>query len=674
MLIRTDLPRPIRTVDHEWITLSDGCRQAARIWLPEDADQHPVPAILEYTPYRKNDWTSVNDRQTHAYFAGHGYASLRVDLRGSGDSDGLLRDEYLLQEQEDALEVLDWIARQPWCTGSIGMIGYSWGGFNALQVAARRPPALKAIVSHCSTDDRYADDVHYMGGCILGEWMLRWATMFLNWNGRPPDPSIVGDVWREMWLERLEQSHPVIDTWLSHQRRDDYWKHGSVCEEYAAIECPVYMIGGWADGYHNAVFRFLEHFTGEMKALVGPWGHTWPHIGLPGPPIGFLQECLRWWDQWLKKIDTGIMDEPQLTIWMQDAVRPQPQYAVRPGRWIREPSWPPTSGISARTWVLNVETLDDSPAPIAELTVCGNESVGLDGGDWLPFGRPADLPQNQRVEDSLSLSFTSEPLADPIEILGFPVVGLRLTSDQPSALVAVRLCDVSPNGESTLVTRGLLNLTHREGHDHPSALTPGRPYEVTVDLSSIAYSFPVGNRIRVSISPTYWPFAWPSPRPVSLSVHAGASTLTLPSRSSRPEDAETPDFGRPESAAPLPAETLAVQPQRRSIRRDLGSGLIEVNSSWTYFGTRRLLDNGHETGADYQERCAIVEGDPLSATAEYAYVSTNARGEWKTRVETTSTLTSTEETFDVTASLDAFEGERRVFARRWTFAIPRDHV
>src|ERR1700731_957635 len=197
--IVTTFPKTVRVIEHMSIPLKDGTTLAARIWLPEDAEQNPVPAILEYLPYRKRDGTYERDALTHPYLAGHGYAGVRVDIRGTGESDGLLSDEYSLQEQDDALEVIEWLAAQTWCSGAVGMMGISWGGFNALQVAARRPPALKAIVTICSTDDRYRDDVHYMGGTKLNAG-FSWAAFLFGTMCRPPDPVLVGERWREMWL------------------------------------------------------------------------------------------------------------------------------------------------------------------------------------------------------------------------------------------------------------------------------------------------------------------------------------------------------------------------------------------------------------------------------------------------------------------------------------------
>src|SRR5881394_203195 len=230
----------MRRVDHTWVPLSDGTRLAARLWLPDGSE--PVPAILEYLPYRKGDAFAVRDPRHHAYFADHGYAGVRVDLRGSGDSDGILRDEYLPQEEDDALEVIAWLAEQPWCSGAVGMFGISWGGFNGLQVAARRPPALKAIITLCSTDDRYSDDIHYMGGALLNA-NLGWASTMFAYMSRPPDPALVGERWRELWLARLRHTPLLVETWLRHQRRDDYWRHASVCEDFSQIACPVYAIG-----------------------------------------------------------------------------------------------------------------------------------------------------------------------------------------------------------------------------------------------------------------------------------------------------------------------------------------------------------------------------------------------------------------------------------------------
>ena len=659
--VRRDLPHEVQVVENVWIRVSDDCRLSAKIWLPVSAETDPVPALLEYIPYRKNDGTAVGDATRHAYLAGHGYGSVRVDLRGSGDSEGVLLDEYLAQEQDDGVAVLAWLADQPWCNGRTGMFGISWGGFNSLQIAARRPPSLKAIITHCSTDDRYADDVHYIGGCILAADALSWASTMLAFNARPPDPLVVGKTWRKRWLERLDATPPFIEAWLSHQRRDEYWRHGSVCEDYAAIECAVYAVGGWADAYRNAVFRLMEGLPGPRKALIGPWSHTYPEDGVPGPAIGFLQEALRWWDYWLKGLDTGIMDEPLLRVWMQESIEPRPYYPERPGRWVAEPSWPSPHVVVESRRV-------DLPAR----TLAGAQEHGLLAGDWCPYGAPEELPPDQGAEDGLSLCWTDAPLSERLEILGSPEATLTVAVDRPLALVCVRLCDVAPDGASTLVTRGLLNLAQRESNEQPTPLTPGERYTVSVRLSAIAHAFLPGRRLRVAISPTYWPWAWPSPEPVTLSVFE--ARIDLPVRAPRADDGNLRPFAPPEGAEPSPVETLRPKETGCFVRRDIASRTFELEFVQDYGGVRRLVGNGVEFSTRGTDTFTIVEGDPLSAVARSARTSQLRRADWCVRVETASVLSGDAETFHVTNVLEAYEGNVREWARTWTVKLPRDHL
>ena len=681
MNIRTDFPHATRIIESCWIPISDGARLAARIWLPIDAEQKPVPAILEYIPYRKNDGTAQRDAIRNPYIAGHGYACVRVDMRGSGDSDGILYDEYLLQEQDDALEVLRWISEQPWCDGNIGIIGKSWGGFNGLQIAARRPPELKAIISVCSTDDRYADDVHYMGGCLLGQEMLSWASTMLAYNARPPDPKYVGARWREMWLERLEKTPPFIEEWLSHQTRDAFWKHGSVCENLADIECAVYAVGGWNDGYSNAVLRLLEGLPGPCKGLIGPWSHQYPESAdMPGPAIGFHQECLRWWDFWLKGIDTGIMDEPALRMWMMESIDPNVSLQMWPGRWVAEAAWP-TARIGPQRYTLSgtklapdsteIEAISDAKTLIE---IVGVQSNGLDAGDWCSFGMAGQLPGDQRRDDSLSCCFTSEPLTQPLEIVGFPVVNLRLSADVPNALLIARLCDVAPGGASTLITRGMLNLTHRNGHETPEPLVVGEQYAVSLRLNAIAYVLPVGHRLRLALSPTYWPHAWPSPQAATLTLALGAENfLELPVRTPNAEDDALQPFDVPEISAPLPIEMLRPAKVERSVNHDLLTG---VSSLSILYDDGRIYFQEDDLAYDVVSQCdtEICEKDPLSARTRCRWRIEHQRGEWQTRIETDSVMTATVEHFVVINKLEAFEGETRVFEKVWNFRAPRNGV
>lgn len=665
--------RSVRVIENTWIPLTDGVRLAARIWIPVDAELNPVPAILEYLPYRKGDISAPRDAEMHPYFAAHGYAAVRVDIRGSGDSDGILQGEYLPQEQEDALEILAWIAAQPWCSGSVGMMGISWGGFNSLQVAAHRPPELKAIITVCSTDDRYTDDVHYMGGCVLGSDMLNWASIMFTFNGLPPDPAVVGERWREMWFDRLENSLPLADQWLSHQLRDDFWKQGSVIEDYGAITCAVYAVGGWVDAYTNSVPRLLKGLSVPRKGLIGPWAHLYPHEGVPGPAIGFLQECLRWWDYWLKGIENGIMDEPMLRAWMPEGIPPRTFEAEWPGRWVAEAQWPP-AGIRERIYVLDDGRLVDGPASGKALYIKGAQINGLNAGEWCPNGTATGMPLDQRVDDGLSLCFTSAPLEKPVEILGMPEVKLRVSVDQPDALLAVRLCDVAPDGASRLISWGLLNLTHRESHEKPEPMTPGEIYDVTVTLNVTAYSITRGHRWRLAVSPTYWPHAWPSPGQVGLTLYIGGhSRLFLPVRSPGKLDQSLRPFESPEWAPPLDLEWMRTEDTNRNIQYDVASRKYRMIERLDD-GRRRFTGSGLVYDSIFENIYSIIEGEPLSARIECKRSIEIGRGDWNTRVETMSIMTSDKKHFHLTSVIDAYEGNTRVFNKSWSSPIDRKFV
>ncbi|WP_438310563.1 CocE/NonD family hydrolase [Sporosarcina sp. FA9] len=670
--IKTKFPREVQEIEHVWIPMSDGTRLSARIWLPVDAEAHPVPAILEYLPYRKNDFTALRDSIRHPYFAGHGYASIRVDMRGCGDSDGILADEYLKLEHDDGLEVLSWIAEQSWFTGGIGMIGKSWGGFNGLQIAARRHPELKAIITLMSTDDRYADDVHYKGGTLLASDMLWWGSTMLAYNGRPADPEIVGDAWRKSWLERLE-TPPFVEEWVNHQRRDEYWKHGSVAENYDDIDIPVYAVGGWADGYTNAIPRLLEGLKGPRKGLIGPWAHEYPEVAVPGPQIGFLQECLRWWDHWLKDIDTGIMEEPMLRAWVNDSVPPKTDYAIRPGHWVAENEWPPEVD-TRKQYYLSNNQLNEKQVSEEAIIVSSIQEHGLYSGVFCPFGQPGDLPSDQRIENGLSVVFTSEPVNESVEILGFPEFTVEVASDQRNALIAVRLNDVAPDGSSTRVTWGVLNLTHRNSHEHPEYLEPGEKYTVTVQMNAIGHTLPAGHCWQLAVSPTYWPHAWPSPVPVTLTVFTNEKTfLSLPIREAKAIDQELKPFQHPETAAVMEREILREANRTREIRHNT------ITNVWTLDdfsdeGARMLPSNGIEYGSTNRNIYTIAEGDPLSAKVQCDWTLTLGRGEWQTSLESVSIMTADEDQFYLTNHLIAYEGNKEVFNKVWKKEIPRDFI
>ena len=680
-------PWPVRHVENAWIPLSDGCRLAARMWIPEGAEDTPVPAILEYIPYRKRDHKRSRDQSVHAWFAGHGYAAVRVDMRGSGDSDGVLLDEYLQTELDDGLEVLRWIATQPWCDGNVGMMGISWGGLNGLQIAAMQPPELRAVITVASTDDRYADDVHYMGGCLLGD-NLSWASVMFARNACPPDPEIVGPRWRGLWFERLEANRPWLETWLSHQHRDGYWEHGSVGDHIERIRCPVMAVSGWADGYSNSVFRLMESLQTPRLGLIGPWSHLYPHEGIPGPAIGFLQEALRFWDHWLKKFDTGIMDEPMLRVYVQDSTEPATRTLHRPGRWVGETTWPapdirPKHHRLAVTGLVPFIPIDEAgDKPVGEdekldmaptdLTVSSPLSIGLFAGKWCAYGAGPDLPYDQREEDGGAMVFDGEPLEEPLEILGAPVATLELSVDRPVAMVAVRLSDIAPDDKATRVTYGLLNLCHRDSHGKLEPLEPGTWYRVPVALNGVGHRFLRGHRIRLAISTSYWPLAWAPPEPVRLTVRSEHSTIALPVRTPRAEDA-TLTFAEPESA-PAASRTQLQEPHHNwRVLRDLSTNesALEVTLDE---GSYVLDDIDLTVRSAAKEWYRTCDDEFASLRGETSWVHEFRRGNWHVRTETHQVLTCDPGSFYLHSTLDAYEGEERVFSRNWSTKIPRDLV
>jgi predicted acyl esterase len=446
-----------------------------------------------------------------------------------------------------------------------------------------------------------------------------------------------------------------------------------VCENYADITCAVYAVGGWADGYTNAVPRLLAGLPGPRKGVIGPWSHNYPQNGLPGPAIGFLQECLRWWDHWLKGIETGIMDEPMLRAWIQDSVAPRPFYHERPGRWVAEPAWPAPS-VEMRTYWLNGGTLDNAPGAETQQAYQGSQFAGAYAGAWCPYGQPADLPPDQRAEDGRSLTFDSAPLEEAMEILGFPEVTLTVAADRPDALLALRLCDVAPAGESLLVSRGCLNLTHRASHEHPEPLEPGKRYNVTVRLDVIGHRIPAGHRWRLSVSPTYWPQAWPSPEPVTLTVLTGqGSQLQLPVRTPQAGDAALAPFGPPECSAALLFEQMRPGSRTRALHHDVANRQLQIVDSLDA-GHKRLLASDLEFYNTSSDVYTIVEDDPLSATVRSEGKAGLSRGAWRVHVETSSTMSADAETFYLTHSLDAYESNTRIFTKTGEFRVPRDRV
>ena len=656
----------IRVLDPVWIPMRDGTRLAARVWMPVSARQTAAPAVLEYLPYRRRDGTLPRDELTHAWLARNGYVGVRVDIRGNGDSDGIMTDEYSEAELDDGVQVIEWLAAQDWCNGAVGMIGISWGGFNGLQQAQLAPPALKAAVTICFTDDRYADDIHYMGGCLLTE-NKGWSSQMFAYSSRPPDPEIVGEAWRDIWLNRLKHQPLHIETWLAHQRRDAYWKRASVCEDYGAVKAAILAVGGWADAYSNAVPRTIAGLSSPVAGINGPWAHKYPNVAWPEPAIGFLAEVKAWFDHWLK----GEGDTPDLSyrMFVIDSEPPARRMLARKGRWISEPGWP-SPQIGREALFLSDHGLV-AQAGQTPLVVSNPQTVGLAGQRFCPGMRSLDeLADDQRADDALCLTLDTAPLSVPKDIVGAARLRLRMTPDQASGFVVARLCDLRPDGSVAFITMGVMNLTHRNGHDTVTPMLPGTPVSVEFALNDIAYHLPAGHCLRLSLSTAYWPMLWPSAAPLSLQLDPSGCVLDLPIRPVIAQEA--PQFAPPEQTRD--GSSTALRPEGFTRQEDRLADGTQRLTLITDGGLTRLDGTGMEAGKVITEIWEIHEDDPLSARHETHWSYTIGRGAWQTRTETRTVMTCDATQFHIVARLEAYEGADCLVERDWAFSVPRDGV
>ncbi|MEU8524392.1 CocE/NonD family hydrolase [Streptomyces sp. NPDC048629] len=662
MSIRSDFP--YETVhDDVRIPLPDTTRLYARVWRP--VTDEPVPALLEYLPYRLTDGTAARDAERHPWYAGHGYASVRVDVRGHGNSEGVPGDAHDATELADAVAVVEWLAAQPWCTGRVGMFGTAWGGLAALRVAALAPGPLQAVVAVCATDDPYEDDLLYKGGSLLAAGLPARAARLLAHVCRPPDPRHAGEEWRALWLRRLEAVRPFLHTWLAHQTLDDHWRAAAVREDLAAVRAAVLAFGGFQDPHRNAVLRLVEQLPQDrVRAVLGPWCHQYPDRGLPpGPSIGFLQETLRWWDHHLKGIDSGVAAEPLLRSWITASHAPATVREELPGHWAADPAWP-SPHVTPVSYALGGDPV----------LVRSPQHTGLDAGPLLPQGREADLPPDQREDDARSACFDFPVPADgePVTILGRPRAVLALRCHAPTGQVAARLCDVAPDGSSTLVTRGVLNLSARYGSDRAVEAQVGETEEVVLDLDAAGHAFAPGHRVRLAVSSAYWPWIWPQPDAAGFTLDPDGSSLTLPVRTATRDAVE---FAPPEHAEPLavviPATLEEPRPERL-VLRDVAKGEWRLEADPGHGGTR-VHPDGLEVTEEALETYTIVEHDPLSArtTSERAIRLHRPEDAWDVRVTARSELSCDADAFTASDEVICTEGAEVVFHRTWERLVPR---
>jgi len=649
--------------DTIWIDLPDGRQLSARLWLPKTG--HSYPMRFEYLPYRKRDGTTERDAKTHAHFVNHGYASIRVDIAGTGDSYGQSDDEYSEQELTDGEAVLDWISSQDWCDGSIGMIGISWGGFNALQLAFRRPPSLKAIVTVASTTDRYADDIHYMGGCLLSD-NSNWGATMLAFLSRPADPLLRPD-WREDWISRMENMPDLTAKWLGHQTRDNYWKHGSVCEDWQRINIPVLAITGWADAYVNTPGYLVEHLSCQAKALIGPWEHRYPHISKLGA-ADFHAEVLNCFDCWLKGQKNNVAKLPQYRTFCKEFSTPTRQMTPPKGRWIAEADWP-SPNITEQAFYLNRNALS-SKSGQGKIKISNPAHLGMAGGYFCPGMRfDNELPGDQTPDDALSTCFDMA-LSEDLEICGQPRLKIAFSVDQPIAQIVARLCEVDDNNVSQRITYRPFNLTHWQSHATPSKLIPGQLYHAEFYLNACAHRLRAGHRLRLCLSTSYWPIVWPSPKPVVISIEAKEAVLVLPIRQS---DSQIPT-AHPASIDRFISDATTTIREASGWAKDYEDETgIFIQESFDDFGQSENRMHGMITSSHVHMRYAIHPQDPSRASLKATWHFSYKRDEWEVEIDTSDHIRCDHENFYLHRELRATEGavKSEVLAKEWRQTIPR---
>ena len=645
------------------ITVRDGIGLAADIYMPTNG-VGKFPALLEALPYRKDDLTASSHSEEYLRLASEGnFVVCRLDLRGTGSSQGVATDEYPLSELDDLADVINWLATQPWSNGRVGMFGYSYSGFNSLQAACTRPKALKAICAIYATDDRYTDDGHYMGGSLRAIDLVDYCHYMTACNLLPPVPAVFGDDWLEEWKMRFEKNQPWLLNWLEQQHDGPYWRHGSLRPDYERIECPTMIVAGWADGYRNNTFRTFEALKCEKSLLLGPWSHSSPSTSRPGPHIDLVAEMIVWFNRWLKNSDEAnkktVPSEPPIRIFIRHSTRPNPDLAMFNGEWRYEDSWPPKR---LQTKVLTIT------GPGVDV-IATKSDVGAAAWNSCAGGLPWGQPDDQREDDAWSLTYEWPVDKNSIEVIGHALAKLRLAVDQPVASLSVKLCDVFPDGTSALVTRGFLNLCHRKSSTNPTALTPGKFEDITIEFEATSWVFPVGHKIRLSITGADWPNIWSPPQQFSLQVERQSLELNLSVVEG--QGAGIPMFApviKPDKTQALEPTTDTSLPTEWRVERDI---LRRITTARTSYGGHSSIRDAGTADELYAGEVGVSTVDPanswVTATTRYELAWPEATCLVEARLQ----MNSDTETFQVTIEVDAKLDGVEFAKRQWKRVIPR---
>jgi putative CocE/NonD family hydrolase len=640
--------------------MPDSTRLSVTYFMPVSKEEgEKFPVLLELLPYRKDDQFYVRDYPLYSYFARRGYVGAKVDIRGTGSSEGNTPErEYSEVELQDAVEIIDQLSKASWSSGRVGMWGISWGGFNAIQVAMRKPPALEAILAMDATDDLYRDDVHYIDGIFhVDEYELSIDHDL----GLPRSPEYRLD---EDYFENRFNNYPWFFTYLKNQLDGEFWRKNSLRWQYDAITIPTYLIGGLLDGYRDSVPRMLEKMSAPVKGVIGPWPHAFPDNAKPGPNYEWRHEAVRWWDHWLKGIDTGILEEPRFAVFVREGHSPGDDAEVVPGHW-RYEDWP----ISRTNWKKMYPDrnggLADKPSYPTSHEITYHAGSGSAVGYW--WGDPTG---DMRTADARCRLYDSEMLHDKIEIIGFPKIRFRAATSAKLAHWIVRLEDVSPDGRATLVTGAAINGSQRQSRLEPEALTPDLECLYTFDLHFTTWTFQPGHRIRIAVSNGQFPMFWPTPSPTKSCLRVGIEdtqiALPLIPFKERPVPGFLPSQPREErkdargiSGAGWPAKQKTIVDHVNSTTgvEWRGENNYEIQGRRYYSFEEMLHMTSHDNPAD----------SSFSGEASH-------RIEFKGRtleLKTTLSVVSNESDFEVEFTRRIFENGNLIRERNWSETIPR---
>jgi predicted acyl esterase len=654
------LEYPVRVDRRVFVPMDDGARIALTVYLPDSAGDGPFPTVVESIPYRKDDAFYSTDWPTYAYLARHGFAGVRIDIRGTGASTGIIEDEYTLREMEDTLAVFRWLQDQPWCDGNLGMWGVSWGGFSALQTAMLDPPQLKAIAPVHATHDRFACDVHYTGGSLHAQEQVDWPPSMVLCNALPPDPDIVGDGWFQEWMDRLERTPQWPGIWLRHQQRDAYWLHGSPCADYSSIKCPTLLIGGWADGYVDGMLAMSEHLTCPTRTVIGPWGHYRPATGCPSPTFDHLDLLARWFGHHLRGDDNGVMGLPPLTLFIRTGVPfdgpTEPPFDTPPtqGYWRAESDWPPADQ--------SLVEMRLSGLSHGDLTWSGPQWVGLHAPAWDRAGRGSD---DSVEDDAHSVTFETAPLNSPLEILGTPEVEVTLSSTETVGMVAARLLAISPGGVGYLISRGNRNLVFPGELDNPVPVVAGQPFAARFPLLTTSAVLPAGWRLRLALAGSDFPVVWPPGSRFTLEFDPDRSRLLLP----------VVPVGR-SAALSVPPAPPPPRPPGIVSEEGADSSVMRDGAKVTYLRRRSSRDHMPERAdltyvSDETWTISVEDDDPASTRVRSDGEVRMERPGWSVATRESLDLSADAHDFFLTIDVAAFHDGEEVFSRTWEDRVPR---